>query len=86
MSNRTMALAFAVLVSSGSLCALAAETTKHETALPPDAVPGIPQGHLVESKEEKANKKGEESAGSNSGADSQSMEKEAASSSDSEKK
>ena len=78
MMNKITSLSFACLLAMGSFFALAAETTS-----PPTAVPGVNQAQAAESNEEKANKKGEEAAGSNSGADAQSLEKEAASSSDS---
>jgi hypothetical protein len=69
--NRTIAaLTFASLLMPCSLVALAAEKTAAESATPATA----------ESNDEKANKKGEEASGSSSGADSQSMEKEADSS------
>lgn len=82
MMNRNLAvLTLAGLLSSGSLYALAAETTKQGSALPPTALPGINQAQGAESNEDKADKKGEEASGSNSGADSKTLEKEAASSS-----
>jgi hypothetical protein len=78
MMNRTITtLAIASLLSTGSFCAMAAE--KVDT--PPTAVPGVNQAQGAESNEEKANKKGEEASGSNSGADSQATEKDAATSS-----
>ncbi|VVO52897.1 hypothetical protein PS880_00391 [Pseudomonas fluorescens] len=79
MMNKTItSLSFASLLAMASFFALAAETTS-----PPTTIPGVNQAQAAESNEEKANKKGEEAAGSNSGADAQSLEKEAASSSDS---
>jgi len=78
MMNKTIAsLSIASLLAMGSFFALASETP------PATAIPGVNQPQAAESNEEKANKKGEEASGSNSGADAQSLEKEAASSSDS---
>lgn len=78
MMNRTItALAIASLLSTGSFFALAAG----KDAVPPTAIPGINQGQGAESNEQKADKKGEEASGSNSGADSQATEKDADSSS-----
>jgi len=88
--NGTIApLLIAGLVSVGSLSALAGENTVAESAVPPAALPGINQPQGAESKEDKADKKGEEAAGSNSGADSQATDNDAATSSvgeDTEKK
>ncbi len=84
MMNRKMAaLTLAGLMSSCSFFTLAAETTKQGSAVPPAAIPGLNQAQGAESNEEKADKIGEEAAGSNSGADSQALEKEAESSSNS---
>lgn len=82
--NRSMAaLTLVGLLSSTSLPALAAETTSQGSAVPPAAIPGLNQAQGAESKEDKANKKGEEAAGSNSGTDAQTQKKEAESSSSS---
>ncbi|MNF72637.1 hypothetical protein D3C84_546190 [compost metagenome] len=83
MNRKIAVLTLASLLSMGSFSALAAEKNIHEHTLPPDAVPGVntPQG--PESNEEKADKKGEEAAGSNSGAETHETEKDAASSSSS---
>lgn len=84
MINRKMAaLTLAGLMSSCSLFALAGETTKQGSAVPPAAIPGLNQPQGAESNEEKADKIGEEAAGSNSGADSQALEKGAQSSNNS---
>lgn len=76
MNKKIAAFALAGLLSTCSLHAMAAETTKQGSALPPAAIPGINQSPRAESKEEKSSKKGEEAAGSNSGTDSQTMKKE----------
>ncbi|MVV51739.1 hypothetical protein EJA72_26360 [Pseudomonas sp. PB120] len=84
--NRTVAaLALSALVATCTLAAVAADKTS-ESAVPPAALPGINQGHGSESKDDKASKKGEEAAGSNSGADSQATEKDASTSSQSRHK
>jgi hypothetical protein len=70
MMNRIItALTFASFLSTCPLVALATEATEAAT---------IPGTHPIpsESNEEKANKKGEEAAGSNSGADSETMKKD----------
>ena len=70
MMNRTIAaLTIAGLVSACSLFAFAAEKVTEDAAVPPAALPGINQAQGDESNEDKADKKGEEAAGSNSGAD-----------------
>ena len=77
--NRTIAaLTIAGLVSACSLFAFAAEKVTEDA---PAALPGINQAQGTESKEEKADKKGEEAAGSNSGADAEATDKDAATSS-----
>ncbi|MDI3356015.1 hypothetical protein MO767_16895 [Pseudomonas sp. UYIF39] len=58
---------------------LAAEKTTEDVTIPPSALPGLNQ---PESNAEKANKKGEEAAGSNSGADAHSIKKDAESQDD----
>jgi hypothetical protein len=78
MNQTITSLAIASLLAMGSFFALAAETTSPSTA-----IPGVNQAQAAESNDEKANKKGEEAAGSNSGADEQAIEKDAATSSDS---
>jgi hypothetical protein len=50
------------------------------SSTPPAAIPGVNQGG-TESKEEKADKKGEEASGSNSGAETHETEKDAQTSS-----
>ena len=77
MMNRTITtLAIASLLST---IAMAAEKTE----TPPTAIPGVNQAQGAESNEQKADKKGEEASGSNSGAESHETEKDAATSSDS---
>ncbi|WP_137806366.1 hypothetical protein [Pseudomonas sp. G(2018)] len=83
MNRKMAALTLAGLMSSCSFFTQAAETTKQGSAVPPAAIPGLNQAQGAESNEEKADKIGEEAAGSNSGADSQALEKEAESSSNS---
>jgi hypothetical protein len=86
MMNRTIAvLAFASLLSTLSISAFATQRPVEETTLPPNEVPGINQSNVPESNAEKANKKGEEAAGSNSGAESGSLKKEADATSDADK-
>lgn len=87
MMNRPMtALTLIGLLSVASFPALAAETTTQGSAVPPAAIPGLNQSHSAESNEEKASKKGEEAAGSNSGSDAQTQKKEAEPSSNSKQK
>ncbi len=76
-----MALGLTAFVSICPLFALAAEKTGGSSA-PPTAMPGVNQGGS-ESKEDKADKKGEEASGSNSGAESHETQKDAETSSDS---
>jgi hypothetical protein len=78
MNRKIAALTLASLLSCGALPALAAQTSTQASALPPAAMPGINQGQESRSKEDKANKKGEEASGSNSGTDPQTMEEESA--------
>jgi hypothetical protein len=78
MMNRTITtLAIASLLSTGSFFAMASE----KADIPPTAIPGVNQAQGAESNEQKADKKGEEASGSNSGAESQETEKDAATSS-----
>ena len=80
--NRTIAaLTITGLVSTCSLFAFAAEKVTEDSAVPPAALPGINQAQGSESKEDKADKKGEEAAGSNSGAEAEETDKDAATSS-----
>jgi hypothetical protein len=65
MNSKIAALMFAGLVSVYSLHSLAAEKVTEDATIPPSALPGLNQGD--ESNKEKADKKGEEAAGSNSG-------------------
>ena len=59
------------LLSASPLYVQAAEKTTEDATIPPSALPGLNQ---PESNEEKADKKGEEAAGSNAGADAHSRE------------
>lgn len=79
MNTKIAALTLAGLLSSCSFYALAAEKTTG-SAVPPAALPGLNQGQAVESNKDKASKKGEESSGANSGADSKTLEKDSGSS------
>lgn len=79
MNSKIAALTLASLLSVCSLYTLAAEKVTEDATIPPSALPGLNQGG--ESNKEKADKKGEEAAGSNSGAESEEIEKDAASSS-----
>ncbi|MCL9802953.1 hypothetical protein QZR14_12025 [Pseudomonas sp. rhizo66] len=81
MNKRMIAIGLASLVSLCPLFSLAAEKTGGSSA-PPTVMPGVNQGGS-ESKEDKADKKGEEASGSNSGAEAHETQKDAASSSDS---
>jgi hypothetical protein len=83
MNIHIAALTLAGLLSTCSFGVLAAEKTSSGDAVPPAALPGLNQAQGSESNEDKASKKGEEAAGSNSGADSQTLEKDADSSSSS---
>lgn len=74
MNRLTNALVLTSLLSTCSLYAVA-EDTDPKTALPVDN-----HAQPKESNQEKANKKGEESSGSNAGADAQTLHKEAATS------
>lgn len=78
MINRMLLALTLAGLSSYSLLVLAADSS----AVPPSAIPGINQGQSAQSHDDKANKKGEEAAGSNSGADAQTTEKDSASSDD----
>ncbi|MBH3408477.1 hypothetical protein I5P86_25770 [Pseudomonas glycinae] len=73
--NRTIAaLMLGSLLSATAPLAIAGST------VPPTGIPGVNQGG-TESKEDKADKKGEEASGSNSGAESHETEKDAQTSS-----
>jgi hypothetical protein len=80
MNIHIAALTLAGLLSTFSFGALAAEKTTSGEAVPPAALPGLNQAQGSESNEDKASKKGEEASGSNSGADSETLEKDAGSS------
>jgi hypothetical protein len=81
MNNKMTVIGLAGLISICPLFALAVEKTSG-SSVPPTAIPGVNQGGS-ESKEEKANKKGEEASGSNSGAEAHETQKDAEGSSDS---
>lgn len=85
MMNKNMtALSLASLLILGPLYALATEKTTADSAAPPNALPGVNQSKSSRANDEKANKKGEESSGGNSGAQPHETAKDAATSSDSE--
>ncbi|PMW98558.1 hypothetical protein C1X59_19405 [Pseudomonas sp. FW215-R2] len=73
--NRTIAA-----LMLGSLLSATAPLAMAGSTVPPTGIPGVNQGG-TESKEEKADKKGEEASGSNSGAESHETEKGAQTSS-----
>ena len=79
MNTTLAALMFTGLLSASPLCVLATEKTTEDATIPPSA-PALNQG--AESNEEKADKKGEEASGSNSGADTHSITKDAESQDD----
>ena len=81
MNKRMIAIGLASLLSLCPLFSLAAEKTG-ESSVPATAIPGVNQGGS-ESKEDKADKKGEEASGSNSGAEAHETQKDANTSSDS---
>lgn len=78
MNTTIAALMLTGLLSASPLYVLAAEKTTEDATIPPSALPGL----NAESNEEKANKKGEEAAGSNAGADAHSIKKDAESEDD----
>lgn len=67
------------VIGDSPLYVLVAEKTTEDATIPPSALPGLNQ---PESNAEKANKKGEEAAGSNAGADAHSIKKDAESEDD----
>ncbi|WP_085689167.1 MULTISPECIES: hypothetical protein [unclassified Pseudomonas] len=73
--NRTIAA-----LMLGSLLSATAPLAMAGSNVPPTGIPGVNQGG-TESKEDKADKKGEEASGSNSGAESHETEKDAQTSS-----
>jgi hypothetical protein len=81
MNKRIAVCGIAGLLLISPIFSLAAEKTAG-AATPPAAMPGVNQGGS-ESKEDKADKKGEEASGSNSGAEAHETQKDAAGSSDS---
>lgn len=83
MNNKIAAITLAGLLAACPYLVLAADGSAEESTTPPTAIPGINQGGMSESNEEKASKKGEEASGSNSGAESHETDKDAATSSDS---
>jgi hypothetical protein len=82
-NKRVTALTLAGLLSFCPLFALAVEKTG-ASAVPPAALPGVNQGG-TEAKEDKADKKGEEASGANSGADAETLERDAESKDDGSK-
>ncbi|WP_192564214.1 hypothetical protein [Pseudomonas gozinkensis] len=74
-----MNISIAAFVLGGYLSAIAPLAIAGSST-PPAAIPGVNQGG-TESKEEKADKKGEEASGSNSGAETHETEKDAQTSS-----
>ncbi|KQZ78625.1 MULTISPECIES: hypothetical protein [unclassified Pseudomonas] len=81
MKRKAAVFLLASLMSTSSLFAFAAYETATDPAVPPAALPGLNQGKAAQSNEDKADKKGEEASGSNSGADTSAAEKDAATSS-----
>lgn len=81
MNKRIAIFGLAGLLSIAPLLSLAAEKTAGSAA-PPTAMPGVNHGGS-HAKEDKADKKGEEASGSNSGAEVHETQKDAAGSSDS---
>ncbi|AZV26378.1 MULTISPECIES: hypothetical protein [unclassified Pseudomonas] len=75
--NRTIAA-----LMLGSLLSATAPLAMAGSSVPPTGIPGVNQGG-TESKEDKADKKGEEASGSNSGAETHETEKDAQTSSES---
>jgi hypothetical protein len=75
--NRTI-----VALMLGSLLSATAPLAMAGSSVPPTGIPGVNQGG-TESKEDKADKKGEEASGSNSGAETHETEKDAQTSSES---
>lgn len=73
--NRTIAA-----LMLGSLLSATAPLSMAGSTVPPTGIPGVNQGG-TESKEDKADKKGEEASGSNSGAETHETEKDAQTSS-----
>jgi len=73
--NRTIAA-----LMLGSLLSATAPLAMAGSTVPPTGIPGVNQGG-TESKEDKADKKGEEASGSNSGAESHETDKDAQTSS-----
>jgi len=82
MNKSIVTMTLASLLLTGSLSSQAAE--KSGTVEAPAVSPGANQANSSESNDEKANKKGEEASGSNSGAETKETQKDAATSSDSE--
>ncbi|MFW6751134.1 hypothetical protein ACKUG4_10680 [Pseudomonas glycinae] len=73
--NRTIAA-----LMLGSLLSATTPLSMAGSTVPPTGIPGVNQGG-TESKEDKADKKGEEASGSNSGAESHETDKDAQTSS-----
>ena len=81
MNRKIAALTFAGLLAVCAFPTLAAGQSTAGSTVPPTAIPGVNQGGGSESREDKADTKGEEASGSNSGADAKATEKDAATSS-----
>ncbi|WP_166219693.1 hypothetical protein [Pseudomonas atagonensis] len=81
MNKKIIAFGLVGLFSICPLFSMAADKTGG-SSVPPSAIPGVNQGGS-ESKEDKADKKGEEASGSNSGAEDHETQKDADGSSDS---
>lgn len=79
MNKKIAVCGLAGLLSMSPLFSLAAEPTAG-SSMPPTAIPGVNHGNS-ESKDDKADKKGEEASGSNSGAESHETQKDASGSS-----
>jgi hypothetical protein len=83
MNRKTAAITLTGLLAACPLFASAVGQTADESAAPPTALPGVNQAGKAQSNADKADKKGEEASGSNSGAESHETAKDAATSSDS---
>lgn len=84
MNRKIAAITLTGLLAACPLFASAVGQTADESAAPPTALPGVNQAGKAQSNADKADKKGEEASGSNSGAESHETAKDAATSSDSE--
>lgn len=82
MNKKIAVLTLTGLLSACSLSLMAADKSSAGSAAPPTGIPGVNQAQGPESKYDKADKKGEEASGNNSGAESHETAKDAATSSD----